>query len=325
MDLVDRYRLKQYRRTCSSQGWFAMLYLGIMQLSVEVLVLVEAIIFYVKDPSLGITAYEKAAGSIGQTGWPYMVMMAGVLLMLLLVKKPRFMLKTVWEEGRPLPAKDFLVLLILFMGVQGVSQVWLIGMEAVLNSFGYTILERLSMVSGSSDELTMFIYASVGAPIVEELMFRGLVMRSLRPMGKRFSIVVSALMFGLFHGNIVQAPFATLVGLVLGYVATEYNIGWAMLLHMFNNMIFADTLSRVIPGLAGNMVVAAIVYGCLIAGIVILICRRKEIKFYRYSNPKDPLAMKALLTSPGFWVFMAYIVFAIVRTTFILITPLTTG
>ena len=322
MDMYDRQRLKLHRSSCNRLGWFMMLYLLIMNVSMEIVTIIEGLYRVLQYPEFTMDAFLDALSNATQTDWGYIIAMFGVVLMILLWKKPKFVFSTVWEKGRPLHIRDFVVLLILFTGVQGVSQIWLNLSESVLNIFGLTIMERLSLVSGGSDSLPMFIYSAVGAPIIEELMFRGVVMRQLRPAGKNFSIVASAVLFGLFHGNLIQIPFAIIVGLVLGYVATEYSLGWAILLHMFNNMIVADTLSRVLPTMTANSVAAVLLFGCLAAGILILILRRKEIKFYLKSSPKDPIAYRGLFSAAGLIVFLVYVLFSVVYTALILITPL---
>lgn len=74
--------------------------------------------------------------------------------------------------------------------------------------------------------------------LIEELVFRGCVLRLLRSYGDWFAVVISAVLFGLMHGNLRQLPFATFVGLILGwlYVATN-NIWLPMLVHFINNSI----------------------------------------------------------------------------------------
>lgn len=322
MDMYDRQRLKLHRSSCNKVGWFMMIYVGIMYLCVEMESIVMILIAFMKDPVSPEDIFNSPLTSEPAEGWGYIAMMLGVVLMLVLWKKPKYIFSTIWQTARPLYVRDFIALLILFTGVQGVSQICLIAAEAVLNGFGYTIMERLSMVSGGSDSVPMFIYSALGAPIIEELMFRGVIMRQLRPAGKNFSIVASAVLFGLFHGNLIQIPFAILVGLVLGYVATEYSLGWAILLHMFNNMILADTISRVLPTMTANSVAIFLFYGCLALGIVILILRRKEIKFYLKSSPKDPVAYRGLFSSAGIIVFLCYVLFSVVTTAFVLVTPM---
>lgn len=76
------------------------------------------------------------------------------------------------------------------------------------------------------------------APIVEELLFRGAIQGHLLRQWKHpaGAIVLSSLIFGLVHGNWVQAPFAFVTGLALGWM--YYRTGSllpGMLMHFVNN------------------------------------------------------------------------------------------
>ena len=78
----------------------------------------------------------------------------------------------------------------------------------------------------------------VMAPIVEELLFRGGMQGHLLRKWKnpQWAILVSALIFGIVHGNPVQMFFASILGLVLGWV--YYRTGSllpCMLMHFINN------------------------------------------------------------------------------------------
>lgn len=78
------------------------------------------------------------------------------------------------------------------------------------------------------------------APVVEELLFRGAIIRHLRNQGYTpwKSIAVSALLFGLIHVNPAQVPFAALMGLVLGWVAVSTrSLLSAIIGHMLNNAL----------------------------------------------------------------------------------------
>ena len=55
------------------------------------------------------------------------------------------------------------------------------------------------------------------APLFEELIFRKLLLDRLSVYGSKFAIIITAVAFGLFHGNLDQFFYAALVGLVLGY------------------------------------------------------------------------------------------------------------
>jgi hypothetical protein len=75
----------------------------------------------------------------------------------------------------------------------------------------------------------------------------------LHRYGEGLAIVASALMFGLYHGNITQFVYATLVGLVFGYVYVKSgNIKYSMVLHMIINFI-GSVLSQIVIEKSGYM------------------------------------------------------------------------
>lgn len=79
--------------------------------------------------------------------------------------------------------------------------------------------------------------------IVEEFVHRGIVLGSLRKYGDGFAIVISSILFAMLHRNMVQAPNALLLGLVLGYFMVKTNsIFTSMIIHFVNNL-FAVLLS----------------------------------------------------------------------------------
>ena len=98
---------------------------------------------------------------------------------------------------------------------------------------------------GTSEALTsgpfiiQVLATAVGAPIVEELMFRGVIYRRLRRMaGVIPSAIIVSLLFGVYHGNWIQAPYAFLLGLACVYVYERYkSIIAPMILHGTANFV----------------------------------------------------------------------------------------
>lgn len=83
--------------------------------------------------------------------------------------------------------------------------------------------------------LNLVIFAVLPA-LLEEMAFRGYLLQVLRPYGDRVAVLVSAILFALMHGNVLQIPFAFLVGLVLGYAVVQTNNFWlAVCIHFANN------------------------------------------------------------------------------------------
>lgn len=77
----------------------------------------------------------------------------------------------------------------------------------------------------------------LGAPLVEELFFRGLLLRSVaRRLGPRWAVAVSALAFGTAHFQPVQFLGLTAFGVVLGVLAQRAGrLGPALVAHMAFN------------------------------------------------------------------------------------------
>jgi membrane protease YdiL (CAAX protease family) len=189
--------------------------------------------------------------------------------------------------------------------------------ELILNLFGLSAVAALESATLQIDTFSLFLYAGILGPIAEEVLFRGLIMRSLEPYGKKFAILASAFLFGIFHCNIVQSPYAFAVGLVLGYVAMEHSLLWAMVLHMINNLLLADSMPRLmqnLPLLAQEIIFAVVIWGCAIAAIVLLIVRRKEVSAYLKQGKMHPLCLKSFLTAPGILVLTGVLIANIVLT-----------
>lgn len=84
----------------------------------------------------------------------------------------------------------------------------------------------------------LLLSVGVLAPIAEELTFRGLVFRRLKDwMPASISIVVSALAFGIYHGNVVQFLYATLFGILLAFIYHRTGTLWTCVVaHMVSNL-----------------------------------------------------------------------------------------
>ena len=115
------------------------------------------------------------------------------------------------------------------------------------------------------------ITTAVFPAIVEEFMYRGAVYGSLKKFGKPLAIIISALLFGLMHGNLIQIPFAFVVGLGLGFITAESDSIWpAIIVHFLNN--FAACIFDYIEIFFGREAQNAVfgIYMMLLLGLGIL-------------------------------------------------------
>lgn len=98
--------------------------------------------------------------------------------------------------------------------------------------------ERLTEVTDGGGYLLLAVLVTIGAPLVEELFFRGLVQRSLlRRLRPVAAIGLTALLFGLAHFDPITVPGLTVFGLVVGYLAYRFGrLGPAIMAHVFFNL-----------------------------------------------------------------------------------------
>jgi len=86
--------------------------------------------------------------------------------------------------------------------------------------------------------LITIIPLAIFPAVFEELLFRGIIFSGLKQYGKIFSIVISSIMFTLFHLSIVQTIFPFFMGLILGGIMhKEDNILYPIIAHLTGNFL----------------------------------------------------------------------------------------
>jgi len=85
--------------------------------------------------------------------------------------------------------------------------------------------------------LAGFLTVAVAAPILEETLFRGIILKALLKKYTPFkAIIISAVAFGVFHLNPWQFLYATVLGLLLGYMYWKTkSLFYPILIHMLLN------------------------------------------------------------------------------------------
>jgi membrane protease YdiL (CAAX protease family) len=65
------------------------------------------------------------------------------------------------------------------------------------------------------------VFGVVLAPLGEELLFRGILLRALRDYGDGICILVSGLLFGLLHANVYQIFYAFALGAFFAWLTAR--------------------------------------------------------------------------------------------------------
>ncbi len=156
----------------------------------------------------------------------------------------------------------------------------------------------------------LFFSTAVMPAFMEEFVYRGVVLGMLRRFGNGVAVVGSSLLFGLMHGNIVQIPFAFIVGLVLAYLVTKTGSIWVgVALHFANNAYacLMEVLSYQLSDGAYMLCYYLVVLAIILLGIVaaVILMRRQLGFFVLPSASAGPgglgfaAAMRQMVLNPG--------------------------
>lgn len=171
--------------------------------------------------------------------------------------------------------------------------------------------------------LMYFLYVIIVGPIIEELIFRGFILRSLQRFGNIFAILISSVLFGLWHGNLQQAIPIMFSGFVLGYIAIRSNsVIPGIITHAFNNLLifFVDIASQAYPVSTINLVYYGIMAVLLLLSCFFIYFYKDNLKIYDFnqSNLNIKGRISGFLFSPGMLIFLIVIALQLLMTIFIL-------
>lgn len=141
------------------------------------------------------------------------------------------------------------------------------------------LTNEVSNTLGNPEHLILtFISIVVAAPIIEEVLFRGLVLNELKKnMNVYLAIIIQGVLFGLYHMNLLQGIYASLLGIALGFI--NYYTG-TILSSIIGHMLFniLGTLGiNVLYHYFGFLKYPLMIIG-LIVGVLLLINMLREKK-----------------------------------------------
>lgn len=232
-------------------------------------------------------------------------------------------------EKQALSLKKFLLYLaitftLMWIGnLVGVTVTSLIG-----NIFQMDITNPVEHLINSSDIWLNLLLISIIGPIFEEIFFRKFLIDRTIKYGARVSIILSAVIFGFFHGNISQLFYAFLLGGFFAYVYIKTGkIIYTIALHIIVNLmgsVVSLFVSESVNALTANtygtidlliiILYFLIIVSALFAGILSLLMFRKG----KFNGSKTQIALKhplrTSLLNPGMICFILFYILIIVYT-----------
>lgn len=104
-----------------------------------------------------------------------------------------------------------------------------------INPYANTEFFRLS--GDIKKDIGIIVYLIIFTPITEEMLFRGVALEILSQKSIEMGILVSSILFGLSHGNVIQMISSTFTGIIFASIAVKFgDVKKAMVCHAFVNI-----------------------------------------------------------------------------------------
>lgn len=188
----------------------------------------------------------------------------------------------------------------------------------ISNLVGLLITSLIGAVKGSSvvnpvmdittdlNPILAILYMVICAPMMEEFIFRKLLVDRVRKYGEGLAILFSGLFFGLFHGNLSQFAYAFTLGMFFAFIYVKtgkiwYTVGLHMVINFFGGVVSTymiqlidyegymnaaiDSEEAMLQYMSGSvlgwmvyMLYVLFLLFAVVTGIILLIVKRKSFK-----------------------------------------------
>ena len=142
------------------------------------------------------------------------------------------------KSGKRIFSKDVLVLLLL-TAICLVGFILFTGLIVDLFIyFGYTQPSVAPELNSFAKYLTAIVVMAVMPAIIEELIFRGVILRGFLKYGTVAAVIISSVLFSLFHLSPAQTVYQLVLGIVLALVVLKTGkLMYAIIIHFINNFL----------------------------------------------------------------------------------------
>ena len=217
-------------------------------------------------------------------------------------------------EKQSLGLKTFLLYLSMTFTLMWIGNIVGLAITSAIGGIFQTeITNPVQNLINSSDIWLNLALISVIGPIFEEIFFRKFLIDRTIKYGARVSIILSAVIFGFFHGNISQLFYALLLGGFFAYVYIKTGkIIYTITLHIIVNLMgsvvsvfVVESANAIISNTYGAMDLAIVIVYVLIilTALLIGIIGLLRYKKGKFNGAKTQIALKnplkTSLLNPG--------------------------
>ena len=178
-------------------------------------------------------------------------------------------------DKKALIATVFIALGLMF----GLSELNVIFVD-LLKSINLTVKEPSLPTNSTINIILIIVSACVLPAILEEVAFRGIILNSLSRTGVVFAVIISGVLFSLFHMSPAQTIYQFLVGAIYSLIVIYGgNVIFVIIAHFINNLYVVLNYYYFNFTLQGGPLIAITILGVisLLFGIFILVYNRKPI------------------------------------------------
>lgn len=179
--------------------------------------------------------------------------------------------------------------------------------------------EQITDIVSGSAGIVSLIYVGIVGPFFEEMVFRKWLIDKTAFKGRRFAILLSGLCFGLFHCNLSQFFYATLIGFLFAYIYERTGKIWITIAyHMIMNLTSLGLAQLVSPNAITvspiEMIIGLLMIVLYICGGVYFFVNLKRVKVEENEGaPSIAGSIGELFKNGGIWGFyMVCILFLVV-------------
>ena len=142
----------------------------------------------------------------------------------------------VYKDKNVYPEKPF-ACAVFCIGAIYFANAFSIFFSHIFQRMGLDVPSGISTYTEMPAIIVSFVNFVVLPPILEELLVRKYIISHLMPYSKTQAVIFSTLVFGFFHMNLLQIPFALVCGFIFGYFTVKTSsIKFSVTMHFLNNL-----------------------------------------------------------------------------------------
>lgn len=235
-------------------------------------------------------------------------------------------IKTSKIEKKSLSARQFLEYACITITLMWIGNITGLIITALIGSFMQsTVVNPVQELINNTHIMFNILVISIIGPIFEEVIFRKMLIDRTIKYGARVSIILSAVLFALFHGNLNQFFYAFLMGAFFAYVYVKTgNIIYSIMLHFIINM-FGSVIS-IIVGTAminmesgimlGDVLIIILYLLILLVSFVVGLYKLFNYKKSKFNGEKTEIQLEkpyqTMFLNAGMILFIAFYIYEII-------------